>query len=85
MLDGHARARPISAETFASAAQMAVRIATAIEQRLTVMLKVAEQALDAHPTRSTRRCSSGHGLRSLANLRQMALRAGAGDALCLVS
>ena len=66
MLDGHARARPISAETFASAAQMAVRIATAIEQRLAVMLKVAEQALDAHPTRSTRRCSSGHGPRSLA-------------------
>jgi predicted ArsR family transcriptional regulator len=35
--------------------EMAARIATAIEQRLTVVLKVAEQALEAHPSRSTQR------------------------------
>jgi integrase len=35
--------------------EMAARIATAIEQRLTVMLEVAEQALEAHPRRSTQR------------------------------
>jgi hypothetical protein len=35
--------------------EMAARIATAIEQRLTVVLEVAEQALEAHPNRSTRR------------------------------
>jgi predicted ArsR family transcriptional regulator len=33
--------------------EMASRIATAIEQRLTVVLEVAEQALEAHPNRST--------------------------------
>jgi integrase len=35
--------------------EMAGRIAGAIEQRLTVVLKVAEQALEAHPSRSTQR------------------------------
>jgi hypothetical protein len=35
--------------------EMATRIATAIEQRLTVVLKVAEQALETHPNRSTQR------------------------------
>jgi integrase len=35
--------------------EMAARIATAIEQRLTVVLEVAEQALKAHPNRSTQR------------------------------
>ena len=35
--------------------EMAARIAAAIEQRLTVVLEVAEQALEAHPNRSTRR------------------------------
>jgi integrase len=35
--------------------EMAARIAMAIEQRLTVVLEVAEQALEAHPTRSTQR------------------------------
>ena len=35
--------------------EMATRIATAIEQRLTVVLEVAEQALEAHPSRSTQR------------------------------
>jgi hypothetical protein len=34
---------------------MAARIATAIEQRLTVVLKVADQALQAQPHRSTQR------------------------------
>jgi Phage integrase family len=35
--------------------EMAARIATAIQQRLTVVLEVAEQALKTHPNRSTRR------------------------------
>jgi tRNA A37 N6-isopentenylltransferase MiaA len=35
--------------------EMAARIATAIEQRLTVVLEVAEQALKAHPNHSTHR------------------------------
>jgi len=35
--------------------EMAARIATAIEQRLTVVLEVAEQTIEAHPNRSTRR------------------------------
>ena len=35
--------------------EMAARIATAIEQRLTVVLEVAEQALEAQPSRSTQR------------------------------
>jgi hypothetical protein len=34
---------------------MAARIATAIEQRLMAVLKVAEQALEAHPNRSAQR------------------------------
>jgi hypothetical protein len=34
---------------------MAARIATAIEQRLRVVLEVAEQALESHPNRSTQR------------------------------
>ena len=33
--------------------EMAGRIAVAIEQRLTVVLSVAEQALKTHPNRST--------------------------------
>ena len=35
--------------------EMAARIATAIEQRLTVVLRVAEQALEAQPSRSSQR------------------------------
>jgi predicted ArsR family transcriptional regulator len=35
--------------------EMAARIATAIQQRLTIVLEVAEQAFEAHPNRSTRR------------------------------
>ena len=35
--------------------EMAARIATAIEQRLTVVLKVAEQVLESHPYRSSQR------------------------------
>jgi integrase len=35
--------------------EMAGRIATAIEQRLMVVLEVAEQALEAQPSRSTQR------------------------------
>ncbi len=35
--------------------EMAARITTAIEQRLTVVPEVAEQALEADPNRSTQR------------------------------
>ena len=35
--------------------EMAARIATAIEQRLTVVLEAAEQALEGRPTCSTQR------------------------------
>jgi hypothetical protein len=35
--------------------EMATRIAAAIEQRLTVVLEVAEQVLEAQPRRSTQR------------------------------
>jgi hypothetical protein len=65
-------------------AEMAGRIAMAIEQRLTVVLKVAEQALEATRAVQHSECSSGHWPRFLANLWQMALRAEGEDALCLV-
>ena len=35
--------------------EMAARVVAAIEQRLTVVLEVAELAVEAHPNRSTRR------------------------------
>jgi hypothetical protein len=35
--------------------EMAARITTAIQQRLKVVLEVAEQTLKSHPSRSTRR------------------------------
>jgi integrase len=35
--------------------EMAARIAVAIEQRLRLVLEVAEQALEGHPNRSTQR------------------------------
>jgi hypothetical protein len=54
--------------------EMAARIATAIEQRLTVVLKVAEQALEAQPHRSTQRVLCGHSPRFLANFWQGPLR-----------
>ena len=40
--------------------EMAARITTAIQQRLKVVLEVAEQTLKSHPSRSTPECSSGH-------------------------
>ena len=39
----------------AATPEMAARIATAVEQRLTVVLEVAEQTLEAQPRRSTQR------------------------------
>jgi hypothetical protein len=64
--------------------EMAARIATAVEQRLRVVLEVAEQTLESHPNRSTQRvfwrtrtAFSGESL-------AMALRAGVRDVLCLV-
>jgi tRNA A37 N6-isopentenylltransferase MiaA len=38
-----------------STPEMAARIATAIEQRLRLVLEVAEQTLESHPIRSTQR------------------------------
>jgi integrase len=35
--------------------EMAARITTAIQQRLRLVLEIAEQALESHPSRSTRR------------------------------
>jgi hypothetical protein len=35
--------------------EMAARIATAIEQRLRLVMEVAEHALEAHPNRSSQR------------------------------
>jgi hypothetical protein len=64
--------------------EMAARIATAIEQRLRLVLEVAEQALRPTRTAQHRECCSGHEPRFLANLWQMALRAGVEVALCLV-
>jgi hypothetical protein len=43
--------------------EMASRIAAAIEQRLRLVLEVAEQALEAQPSTQHRECSSGHGPR----------------------
>jgi hypothetical protein len=62
-------------------AEMAGRIAMAIEQRLTVVLKVAEQALEATRAVQHSECSRGHWPRFLANLWQMALRAEGEDEL----
>jgi hypothetical protein len=45
----------ISLDSLYTTPEMAARIATAIQQRLTVVLKVAEQALETHPSRSTHR------------------------------
>ena len=51
-LDGDSR---IGARYRHTTDEMAARIATAIEQRLKVVLKIAEQALEARPNRSTHR------------------------------
>jgi hypothetical protein len=45
---------------------MAARIAAAIEQRLRLVLEVAEQALRPSRTAQHSECSSGHGPRFLA-------------------
>jgi hypothetical protein len=60
------------------------RSKAAIEQRLTVLLEVAEQASRAHPNRSTERVFWRLPAALLVNLWQMTLRAEGGDALCLV-
>src|SRR5215218_8374155 len=67
--------------------EMAARIATAIEQHLTVVLKVAEQALEAHPKPTQRaECSSATGPRAPFSGKSLAmtLRARVEDALRLV-
>ena len=52
---GRHEASAIGAHYRHTTPEMAARIATAIERRLTVVLKVAEQALEARPNRSTQR------------------------------
>ena len=52
---GQQRGSAMGAHYRHTSPEMATRIATAIEQRLKVVLEVAEQALQAHPNRSTRR------------------------------
>jgi hypothetical protein len=41
--------------------EMAARVVAAVEQRLTVVLKVAEQALEAHQPTQRAECSSATG------------------------
>jgi hypothetical protein len=52
---GQQRGSAMGAHYRHTTSEMAARIATAIEQRLTVVLEVAEQALEAHPHHSTQR------------------------------
>ena len=52
---GQQRGSAMGAHYRHTSPEMATRIATAIEQRLKVVLEVAEQALQAHPNCSTRR------------------------------
>jgi integrase len=52
---GHQRGSAMGAHYRHTTPEMAARITRAIEQRLTVVLEVAEQALEAHPHRSTQR------------------------------
>jgi hypothetical protein len=63
---------------------MAARIATAIEQRLRLVLEAADQGLRPSRAAQHRECFSSHGPRFLANLWQMAFRASVEVALCLV-
>jgi hypothetical protein len=50
---GQQRGSAMGAHDRHSTPEMAARIASAIEQRLKAVLEVAEQALEAHPSRST--------------------------------
>jgi hypothetical protein len=52
---GQQRGSAMGAHCRHTTPEMAARIATAIEQRLTAVVEVAEQALEAHPNRSTHR------------------------------
>ncbi|HJW36089.1 MAG TPA: tyrosine-type recombinase/integrase [Actinomycetes bacterium] len=52
---GQQRGSAMGAHCRHTTPEMATRIATAIEQRLAVVLEVAEQALEAQPHRSTQR------------------------------
>jgi predicted ArsR family transcriptional regulator len=52
---GQQRGSAMGAQYRHTTPEMAARITAAIEQRLTVVLKVAEQALEAQPSRSTQR------------------------------
>jgi uncharacterized protein with FMN-binding domain len=64
--------------------ELAARIATAIEQRLTVVLEVAEQALETHPSRSSQRVFSRPRAACSGESLGDTLRAGVEVALCLV-
>jgi integrase len=52
---GQQRGSAMGADYRHTTPEMAARIATAIQRRLTVVLKVAQQTLEAHPSRSTQR------------------------------
>jgi integrase len=64
--------------------EMAARVAAAVEQRLRLVLEVAERALEEQPNRVTRRVFCDHEPRFLANLWQTAPRAEAVEAKGLV-
>ncbi len=53
--------------------EMATRVVMAIQDRLAVVVSVAEQVVEAQPTRVPRMCSDDYGRRFLANLWQMAV------------
>jgi hypothetical protein len=55
MAAGQQRGSAMGAHYRHTTPEMAARIATAIEQRLRVVLEVAEQALEAYSNRLTRR------------------------------
>jgi len=76
---GQRRGSAMGAHNRHTTPEMAGRIAMAIEQRLTMVLKVAEQALEATRAVQHSECSSGHWPRFLANLWQMALRVECAD------
>ena len=57
---GQQRGSAMGAHNRHTTAEMAGRIAMAIEQRLTVVLKVAKPALEATRTGQHSECSSGH-------------------------
>jgi hypothetical protein len=52
---GQQRGRAMGARYRHTTPEMAARITAAVQQRLTVVLRVAEQTIENHPNRSTLR------------------------------